>query len=119
MSSTAIVYIQHAFSALSDTTLQLFFRFWEQEEVAGRDVWRIRWVRQQLHLALIEKVDHCYCYVRTGILMMKKMSSVAKRNGGDMARFSEETGIFFVLRGLLRFGSGDECLHWNRVQAVG
>ena len=106
-------------------TIQLFLHFWKEEEVSGREVWLIRWVRQQLLLALFEKVHHCCCCVRTGIVTMKKKAtesrlwaalapnfedlretmahvrvgrecpSVLKRNGGGLARFSEQTGNYF------------------------
>ena len=42
---------------------------WEQDEV-GIKVRRIRWVWQQLHLAVVEKADRCCCRVCTGIVMM-------------------------------------------------
>ena len=30
-------------------------------------------VMQQLHLSLIEKIERCYCCVRTGVVIVKKL----------------------------------------------
>ena len=87
----------------------------------------------QLHLALIEKVNRCCCRVRNVIVTRNKKatesrlwaalapnfedpretvthvpvrgdySPVLRRNGGDIARFVEETGNHFLTRAALPF----------------
>ena len=78
LSSTALGNARHASSALSNRVPFGRFSLLEIGKVAERKVWRIRWVRQQLHHAVIEKVNLYCCCVRTCIVITKEKATESR-----------------------------------------
>ena len=66
------------FGTLKQDTLQLFIFGNRKQSQEGRSDEYIRWVRELLHLALIEKVDHCCYCVRAGIFTKKKKATESR-----------------------------------------
>ena len=117
----------YIFSALEQGTLQVFLHLWETEDhVAGREVWRTRWVPaaaaappshgESPHLVLVCAQRHCQkrpqnpvfgrCWHQNGRPSGDSGARTSPRwlhvrlsskNGGDMARSSEGTNSHFLV----------------------